>query len=98
MSPQQELVEPKLTFDDKSYDNSRFTSQKTSFDLSRAPSKDNLKREVDNVAPDDDPEQPPLEAMRSLSFVSERNAYPDDEPNWPTDWRAYACLFGGFLL
>lgn len=21
-----------------------------------------------------------------------------NEPKWPTDWRAYTCLFGGFLL
>jgi hypothetical protein len=21
-----------------------------------------------------------------------------DEPKWPSDWRAYRCLFGGFLL
>ena len=66
MAPQQEPVEPKLTFGDES----RFTSEKTSLDLSRVPSKDNLKREDDNVAPDDVPERPPLEAMRSLSVAS----------------------------
>lgn len=94
MAPSKEPVEPKLTFGD----DSRFASEKTSLDFSRAPSKDNLKREDDNVAPEDDPERPPLEAMRSLSMVSERNLYPDAEPNWPTEWRAYACLLGGFLL
>ena len=94
MAPPTEPAEPKLTFSDES----RFTSEKTSLELSRVPSKDILKREEDNVAPDDDPERPPLEAMRSLSMLSERNVYPVDEPNWPTEWRAYACLFGGFLL
>jgi hypothetical protein len=95
MAPQQESVEPKLTFGN----DSRFTSEKTSLDLSRVPSKDNLKREDGKVAPDDGgPERPPLEAMRSLSFVSEHNLYPDAEPNWPREWRAYTCLLGGFLL
>jgi hypothetical protein len=94
MAPHTEPVEPKLTFGDES----RFTSEKTSLDLSRVPSKDNLKREDDNIAPDDGPDRPPLEAMRSLSMVSERNLYPDAEPNWPTEWRAYTCLLGGFLL
>jgi hypothetical protein len=94
MAPQQEPVEPKLTFGDES----RFTSEKTSLDLSRVPSKDNLKREEENVAPDEGPERPHLEAMRSLSVASESNLYPAAEPNWPTEWRAYACLLGGFLL
>ena len=94
MAPQQEPVEPKLTFGDES----RFTSEKTSLDLSRFPSKENLKREDDHVAPDEGPGRPPLEAMRSLSVASESNLYPDAEPNWPTEWRAYACLLGGFLL
>lgn len=95
MAPSKEPIEPKLTFGD-----SRFASEKTSLDLSRVPSKDNLKREDDNVAPEDDIERPPLnEAMRSLSLVSEPpRTYPQDEPNWPTEWRAYACLAGGFLL
>lgn len=97
-----EPVEPNVTFD------SRFASEKTSFDLSRDPSKLDLtcsqskerstKHDDDHVAPDDDPQRPPLEAMRSLSVVSEPQAYPDSEPNWPSEPRAYLCLFGGFLL
>jgi hypothetical protein len=93
MVPPKEPVEPKLTSDE-----SRLTSEKTSLELSRVPSKDNLKREEEKVAFDDDPQRPPLEAMRSLSMVSERHVYPDSEPDWPTEWRAYACLLGGFLL
>jgi hypothetical protein len=40
------------------------------------------------------------ETLQSLSALSCHNVRQDhgDEPTWPTDWRAYACLFGGFLL
>lgn len=94
MAPSKEPVEPKLTFTNES----RFASEKTSLELSRAPSKDNLKREDDNVAPDDASDRPPLEAMRSLSMVSEVHTYPKEEPNWPREPKAYLTLFGGFLL
>lgn len=103
MAPsKQEPVESKEALD------SRYQSTKTSLDLSRAPSKldvsrspskdRNVKQEKDGIAFDDELDRPPLEAMRSLSMASEANAYPSDEPNWPREWRAYACLFGGFLL
>jgi hypothetical protein len=42
-------------------------------------------------------ETPRPQAMRSMSVASE-TGLPNDEPNWPSGWRPYACLFGGFLL
>lgn len=38
-----------------------------------------------------------LQSLGDLSVAS----YPQgtgEEPKWPREWRAYACLFGGFLL
>ena len=40
------------------------------------------------------------DTMQSLAALAGRDdcqSY-DNEPKWPTDWRAYTCLFGGFLL
>ncbi|KAK0260375.1 hypothetical protein B0A54_01879 [Friedmanniomyces endolithicus] len=40
------------------------------------------------------------EAMASLAAVPSRVHYEmpkASRPRWPTDWRAYLCLFGGFL-
>ncbi|KAL9528173.1 MFS-type transporter [Sphaerulina musiva] len=44
------------------------------------------------------PEPVRLQSLATLSVASERQPHSDDEPTWPTDWRAYTCLFGGFLL
>lgn len=38
-----------------------------------------------------------LEALGSLSAQSYREEM-SNEQKWPRDWRAYVCLFGGFLL
>lgn len=47
-----------------------------------------------------DLERPTLDRRDSLASLSVA-AYPSSsmkEPTWPTGWRPYACLFGGFLL
>lgn len=85
-----------VTFD------SNVTSEKTSRSSSRIrleiEGPHGVVRRNDEVyyAPDDD--MPQMEAMKSLSVAEEPNQQVVDEPDWPTDWRAYTCLFGGFLL
>ncbi|SMY29179.1 unnamed protein product [Zymoseptoria tritici ST99CH_1A5] len=38
-------------------------------------------------------------SLASLSQQQYRGtSFDESEPVWPTDWRAYTCLFGGFLL
>lgn len=42
---------------------------------------------------------PQADAIRSLSVsVIYDPPLPKDEPNWPSGWRPWACLLGGFLL
>ncbi|KAK5126415.1 hypothetical protein LTR85_010651 [Meristemomyces frigidus] len=38
------------------------------------------------------------DALASLSVTSDPAAVASDEPTWPTGWRPWASLFGGFLL
>nr|POE96970.1 aspyridones efflux protein apdf [Quercus suber] len=47
----------------------------------------------------DQAEPPRADAVRSLSFSAIYDPPPPvDEPDWPSGWRPYACLLGGFLL
>lgn len=39
-----------------------------------------------------------LQSLASLSVQSYPQATNNHEPTWPTSWRAYVALFGGFLL
>lgn len=88
--------DPSVTFDE-----SKVTSEKTSRSSSRIGSEIEgpngiIKRNEESYAPDDD--MPQMEAMRSLSVAEEPGTTNQDEPNWPSGWRPYTCLFGGFLL
>lgn len=68
-----------------------FTSEEKSGDSPRKP------QEIETPnGPIKRPET--LEALGTLSQQSWRQDAVVDEPNWPREWRAYACLLGGFLL
>lgn len=37
-------------------------------------------------------------SLASLSVAQNPNDAYDDEPTWPSGWRPYTCLLGGFFL
>lgn len=87
------------------FDESRLTSEKPSFEKSRSSSRSRYDSELEgpngivtrnnsDVAPDEDMPQ----ALRTLSVASEPAAPVAGESKWPQDKRAYLAWFGGFLL
>lgn len=87
------------------FDESRLTSEKPSFEKSRSSSRSRYESQLEgpngmvtrnnsNVAPDEDMPQ----ALRTLSVASEPATQAPGEPRWPTDWRAYTTWLGGFIL
>ena len=61
------------------------TSEKISFDRSQLGSMPEDGSQASNVPTHEETELPASVAV-------------SDEPKWPSGWRPYACLFGGFLL
>lgn len=80
---------------------SRFTSEKDKEDDEtsppRSPSNFRNGRPREIETPRGPVRRETLESLASLAVGNDQRS-DDGEPKWPTDWRAYACLFGGFLL